>query len=59
MSSHVALFYLEPSKDEEIIFRETKNLKHIGQYFKLTGYGFTRLYCCVLSLSDENKIKNM
>ena len=59
VSSRVGLFYMEPCRDEEIIYREAKNLRHIGQYFKVSGFGFTRLYSCVISLTDENRLKNI
>lgn len=59
ISPTVALFEFVPARGEEIIYREGGDLKHLGQYFKVTGYGFTRLYTCVIALTEESKSKNL
>lgn len=59
ISPTVALFEFTPARGEEIIIRENGDLKHLGQYFKVTGYGYTRLYTCVIALTEESKAKNL
>jgi len=54
ISPNLSLFTFEPEGDK-LQLLEVKNLRHLGQYFAVSGFGKVRLYSLVLSQMKGNR----
>ena len=51
----VNIFYFSPTSGS-IVHRDPTNMRHIGQYFVVRAFGFTRLYTCLLSQRKDKRM---